>query len=170
MALTSAERKRRYRERHPDRVREQNRRWREENPEKKRAANASWRDANPDHPRDVEAQRALSAAWYQQNKDRRRTTSLAWQAAHPEKLSEYQKRRRARRLGSNPDLTDEQWAGIVAEFGGRCAYCEAEGVEQDHVIPLSRGGRHTESNVVPACRKCNASKGTKYLAEWLGFV
>lgn len=43
----------------------------------------------------------------------------------------------------------------------RCSYCdrtEAETgapLEQDHIIPRSKGGRST----VPACRPCNASKG-----------
>jgi 5-methylcytosine-specific restriction endonuclease McrA len=31
--------------------------------------------------------------------------------------------------------------------------------EIDHVIPLSRGGGHTYSNVACAHRKCNAAKG-----------
>jgi len=29
----------------------------------------------------------------------------------------------------------------------------------DHVIPLSKGGKHLPSNVVPACASCNSSKG-----------
>lgn len=37
-------------------------------------------------------------------------------------------------------------------------------------MPIARGGHHTSSNVVPACRSCNASKGKKTLAVWLGFV
>jgi 5-methylcytosine-specific restriction endonuclease McrA len=29
----------------------------------------------------------------------------------------------------------------------------------DHVIPLTRGGAHTASNLRVACRSCNSSKG-----------
>jgi 5-methylcytosine-specific restriction endonuclease McrA len=32
----------------------------------------------------------------------------------------------------------------------------------DHVKPLSKGGRHTLSNVQWLCRTCNISKGAKY--------
>lgn len=36
----------------------------------------------------------------------------------------------------------------------------------DHRVPLVRGGRSVRSNLVPACRGCNAAK--KYLlpVEW----
>jgi 5-methylcytosine-specific restriction endonuclease McrA len=44
-----------------------------------------------------------------------------------------------------------------------CAYCgtRAKGhLTQDHLTPLSAGGSHTVSNVIPACRSCNSRKGT----------
>ncbi|MCA9484169.1 MAG: HNH endonuclease [Nitrospina sp.] len=28
----------------------------------------------------------------------------------------------------------------------------------DHVVPLSRGGRSTKGNIVPACKECNTKK------------
>ncbi|MGE0529080.1 MAG: HNH endonuclease, partial [Bdellovibrionales bacterium] len=33
----------------------------------------------------------------------------------------------------------------------------------DHVIPLSKGGRHEWTNVVTACSECNNRKGDKTL-------
>ena len=33
-------------------------------------------------------------------------------------------------------------------------------LEMDHITPLSKGGDHTASNIVPCCRSCNAKKGT----------
>lgn len=49
-----------------------------------------------------------------------------------------------------------------------CAYCGARGVrlECDHVIPVSRGGSHEESNLVTACFSCNRSKRDKLVKEW----
>jgi 5-methylcytosine-specific restriction enzyme A len=40
----------------------------------------------------------------------------------------------------------------------------------DHRVPLVRGGRSIRSNLVPACRACNAAK--KYLlpVEWAGYL
>ncbi|MGA9768269.1 MAG: HNH endonuclease [Blastocatellia bacterium] len=39
----------------------------------------------------------------------------------------------------------------------------------DHIIPLSRGGAHCESNLAVACAPCNLRKGSKLPAEcdWL---
>jgi len=66
------------------------------------------------------------------------------------------------------DLTDAQWASIVDAWGG-CAYCGATGVglQRDTVLAISRGGRYTLDNVVPACRSCNASKSNDEVTGWL---
>ena len=66
------------------------------------------------------------------------------------------------------DLTDAQWAALVEAWGG-CAYCAAEGtpLQRDCVLALSRGGRYTLENIVPACRSCNASKCNAEVTGWL---
>jgi len=66
------------------------------------------------------------------------------------------------------DLTDEQWAALVAAWGG-CAYCGVNGVamQRDCVQALSRGGRYTLDNIVPACRSCNASKCNDEVTGWI---
>ncbi|MFF0822395.1 HNH endonuclease [Micromonospora haikouensis] len=50
---------------------------------------------------------------------------------------------------------------------GSCTYCPQPAETIDHLVPLNRGGRHAEGNLVPACRSCNSSKGDKFLIEWL---
>jgi 5-methylcytosine-specific restriction endonuclease McrA len=35
------------------------------------------------------------------------------------------------------------------------------------VLPISRGGRYTLDNVVPACRSCNTSKCNEEVTGWL---
>lgn len=66
------------------------------------------------------------------------------------------------------DLTEEQWSALQVAWGG-CAYCgAADGVPQrDCVLPISRGGRYTVDNVVPACRSCNSSKCNAEVTGWL---
>ena len=66
------------------------------------------------------------------------------------------------------DLTDEQWSAIRQAWGG-CAYCGAldASPQKDCVLPISRGGRYTLDNVVPACRSCNASKCNDEVTGWL---
>ena len=66
------------------------------------------------------------------------------------------------------DLTDTQWIALQQAWGG-CAYCGAsEGpLQRDCVLPISRGGRYTLANVVPACRSCNTSKCNGEVTAWL---
>jgi 5-methylcytosine-specific restriction endonuclease McrA len=55
----------------------------------------------------------------------------------------------------------------MAYWGNCCWMCSGEYQEVDHVIPLARGGLHCLSNLRPACRSCNASKGAKRPSELL---
>lgn len=66
------------------------------------------------------------------------------------------------------DLTPAQWAALLDAWGG-CAYCGAEGIalQRDCVLALSRGGRYTIDNIVPACAGCNASKGNEEVTSWM---
>lgn len=88
----------------------------------------------------------------------------------PERFRNYSAARRA--LVANApvnDLTAEQWRIIVKVQEGRCFYCHRlQPLTLDHVIPLSRGGSHTASNVVGACQRCNSQKRAKMLDEWEG--
>ena len=66
------------------------------------------------------------------------------------------------------DLSDEQWAALKEAWGG-CAYCGAVGkpLQRDCVLALSRGGRYTLDNIVPACGSCNTSKCNDEVTGWL---
>ena len=66
------------------------------------------------------------------------------------------------------DLSKDQWVALRATWGG-CAYCGASGVplQKDCIQAISRGGRYTLSNVVPVCRRCNASKCNAEVTGWL---
>jgi 5-methylcytosine-specific restriction endonuclease McrA len=54
------------------------------------------------------------------------------------------------------------------EFDYRCAYCGVKPVHLtiDHVIPRSQDGSNDPSNLLPACRNCNESKGSRSLTNW----
>lgn len=58
---------------------------------------------------------------------------------------------------------------VVARDGNLCAYCGTTfgPFDLDHVVPVSRGGEDTESNLVVACASCNRSKSDRLPEEWL---
>jgi 5-methylcytosine-specific restriction endonuclease McrA len=78
------------------------------------------------------------------------------------------RKRRRRFLAADNDLTAAEWTSILTAWGC-CAYCgdPASALQKDCVLPLSRGGRYTVENVVPACRSCNASKSNDEVTGWL---
>jgi hypothetical protein len=78
-------------------------------------------------------------------------------------------RRRKRRLNAvDNDLTAAQWAALKEAWKG-CAYCGATDgpLQRDCVMAISRGGRYTVDNVVPACASCNTSKCNDEVTGWL---
>lgn len=65
-----------------------------------------------------------------------------------------------------------EWAEIRLRIFERdnytCQYCGAHGVrlECDHVVPVARGGIHSDDNLATACFKCNRAKRDKLVSEW----
>jgi len=77
------------------------------------------------------------------------------------------KRKRRMDLADN-DLTAAEWAALKESWNG-CAYCGATNrpLQKDCVMAISRGGRYTIDNVVPACASCNTSKCNEEVTTWL---
>ena len=78
-------------------------------------------------------------------------------------------RRRQRRVKAVVnDLTADQWTAIKAAWQG-CAYCGSTdgAMQRDCVMAISRGGRYTIDNVVPACASCNTSKCNDEVTGWM---
>ena len=100
--------------------------------------------------------------YYQANKAKESARKHAYYLAHPELFFARTRKRRALKYGAAVnDLTAAQWREIKAAYGYRCVYCgkKPRKLEQEHITPLSKGGMHTASNVVPACLPCNRRKG-----------
>jgi predicted restriction endonuclease len=107
-----------------------------------------------------------------------RERNKQWKKNHPEETKAQNKRYAERRKQWKQPrfetelLTDRHWVELLEYYNYRCAYCfeTADVLEQEHKTPLSRGGNHTVSNVVPACGACNRRKGEKTVQEWLGGI
>jgi 5-methylcytosine-specific restriction endonuclease McrA len=105
------------------------------------------RSANPDK------YRQRSAAYAQENREQRRLSRL---------------RRRAVEASTDKRaVTVRDWLRLCSRHAWRCAYCgESAELTREHIIPLSRGGRHSIGNLLPVCGPCNFSKGSRLLVEW----
>lgn len=60
------------------------------------------------------------------------------------------------------------WKNRLAR--GKCHYCGGTflppQLTMDHLVPIVRGGRSTQGNVVVACKECNSRKGYLLPLEW----
>ena len=126
------------------------RQWRADHPEKIRESNRL------SYQRNREQILARKRAYYQETRkliDRTETGRL---------IGRLKKARR--RIGGR--VTEAEWQSIIAKYDGCCAYCGRSDrpLEMDHAIPISHGGGHVASNIVPACKPCNSSKGNRW---WL---
>lgn len=127
-------------------------------PEKWAGYSKNWRTANAQYKLQQDKEYA------QRHPDRVRLSKTKYKKLHPEKIREMSLRRRAR-VASNGVFVI--LAKELLQLTQRpCFYCGQESKHIDHVIPISRGGRHSIGNLVPSCVKCNLSKSNKFLVEW----
>lgn len=77
--------------------------------------------------------------------------------------------RKARERNAVGTYTWAEVTRLYLKFNRCCAYCErppAGQIEPDHVVPLSRGGSNSITNILPSCRQCNGDKRALLLDEW----
>lgn len=122
--------------------------------------------ASPVSPVRLAAASPGPAGRYGRRVVRRRKVSSG---ASPATRARYATRRRRRVARADNDLVPSEWDDLVAAWGGCCAYCgtATPALQRDCVLPISRGGRYTLENVVPACASCNASKHNDEVTGWL---
>lgn len=97
--------------------------------------------------------------------------SIQIERMSPAELAQFRlDRHRKRAKGGYAKVTVADWERIKERFEYRCAYCHnligKDKVTMDHVIPLSKGGRHAVGNIVPACNRCNQHKGSLTVVEF----
>jgi 5-methylcytosine-specific restriction endonuclease McrA len=165
-------RQRKYTDEHRQEIYARNRQYEKRNREKLKAKRKARFLRDPDGNRARERERAR--ARYQRNPEGHLAYMKAWRAANPERARLYvrlsNQRRRAKAGGDF--IRVEDWQRLVKKYKGRCAYCgeQSAAIEADHRIPLSRGGRNTIANIVPACRRCNRRKRTKTDVEFRAWL
>ena len=177
---------RRYRAKHPERVRNQRtaheatRRVRDE-------IRGTWRNRNRERVLKREAiyretrrhlDSARGSAWYAAHRDcvRARVRSQriahpelfaargrAYRLAHADRVRESTRQRRAQLR--NAFVASVDWRAIWQRDHGRCQMCGKavpfEQMGRDHIWPLSKGGTHEPRNAQTLCRRCNLMKNNR---------
>jgi hypothetical protein len=117
-----------------------------------------------------ESESIRAAQIYIKDRDRLLNRSKKWSKDNPEKKIGQRHRRVARLHGQIIFDVPINFIEILRERqNNMCAYCsiESEKLTVEHMLPISRGGKHRMDNIVLACTTCNFSKHNKTLEEWL---
>jgi 5-methylcytosine-specific restriction endonuclease McrA len=174
--------KRQYRLANPEKRQAEQRRWYvkhlEEQREKNRIRSRLWRHEHPKQKRaqlhryylkHPEKKRVYAHRWRLKNGEKYRVYARKWATNNPDAVASARHRYRVRKRG-NGYVEKFRRSEIFKRDGGRCQYCGVVVTEHawdlDHIIPLSRGGNHSRSNVVVACVPCNRRKHNKFLTQW----
>lgn len=150
-----------------DAVKQRSREYYAKHRDKMRMGMAAWAKSN------IAKKKAIHAKWRAAHPDRMRLNGRRWRKANPEKAREIDRRRRAVEL--NASVGDQQT--IVAWEKSwrrkrllRCYWCERKFspnyCHTDHIVALSRGGKHSVENLCVSCATCNITKGARKLADW----
>lgn len=143
----------------------------ERNPEKRSERWKNW------HAKNKESRRAYSRKWYAEHQNYYQERHIKQYTENPEKFRERARQEaktpqgkirnrinasKHRALERKGDVTADEVRELIARQKC-CAYCKKPFTKKrpstiDHVIPLSRGGQHTISNLVLACKSCNSHK------------
>lgn len=135
----------------PERFAAQQRELRRKDPEKFRERNRKWREANPELDREINAKAASK-----------------WRLANPDTKREAIRKYRARKHAATIGVVD--LAALWDAQAGRCPLCleqidlglkapDPMSKSVDHIVPLSKGGTHEQSNLQWTHLVCNIKKG-----------
>ena len=151
-----------YREAHKEYVAYKKKQWREENREHIKEVSDRWYGKNKKYV--IERNKAYRTQHRSKNRKEKKEQTPEERL---EKRRIIDQRREARKKLLPATLTEEQWEIIKQYFNNRCAYCGKKlPLQQEHFIPLSKGGAYTHNNIIPACGQCNSHKHSKDFFEW----
>lgn len=155
-----------WRAAHPEQARVASRDWGRKNPEGKRAHDAKYRESHREELRAKNRAIMLKRRAVPGYREAELARLQRWGEEHQDERRASVERRRSRKVhAAINDFTVKQWRALCKAMGYRCAYCGEKfpykELTEEHITPLSKGGNHTLSNILPACRSCNCRKGPR---------
>lgn len=160
-----------WRAAHPEKNRASRAAWRKANPEKYRAQSGAWAETNPEKNRvksaawvkaHLERHRARTIAWVQANPEKMRAYKDAWDKANPDIRSANNAKRRARKQ-STDSAANKKAVAFLFQHAKRLGSIFGVPFDVDHIVPLSRGGKHHENNLQVIPSSINGRKGSRLL-------
>lgn len=103
-----------------------------------------------------------------------RRSKRKWKQRNPDKVRQAKIKRRLRESNLPNSFSYQHYKHMMEYWYGCCAYCGNQQdfwnvIEADHFIPIANSDcpGTISTNMLPACRNCNASKHSANPQEWL---
>ncbi len=148
-----------------EKISNRNKEWYKNNKEHRLAVGKKWRENN------VDRIRSTSKVWRDKNKDRIKEIATKYRKTEKWKVIDANKshRRRIQKKSTcDGSVTTESLLQLRLIQENKCYHCQnvldmdtPYMVHLDHIVPLTKNGSHTLSNVVWSCRRCNLVKGNR---------
>ncbi len=112
-----------------------------------------------------EYQKEKSRRYYERMKESVLKRTRKYQLENIDRVRQWaviQMSKRRARIAAGGTFTLLEWTNLCARYNHRCLCCGRQTkLTPDHVVPISRGGSNTISNIQPLCGPCNSRKFTK---------
>jgi len=129
--------------------------------------------AKKNYRENIEKNREDAKKRYYENIDRRKVTAKAWRETNKEeirftkRLESHLRREKVREVDDGT-ITKKAILDMLEAQKWMCNICDVDlmmGYHIDHIIPISKEGIHSISNIQILCPLCNMSKGAKILLD-----
>lgn len=143
--------------------------WCERHPEQTASNKTLWAQHNYLKRRDSVSR------YFSQNRDQINAAKRSRYAQNPFRRKQQGHRYRATQRELPSDFEQSDWERALDFWHGVCAYCgnppqlwdKPRALQQDHFVPVARGGAYTKDNMLPACKTCNSGKKNSDPVEWI---
>lgn len=109
-----------------------------------------------------EQERTASAKYYSKNPEKYILWNREYRQLNAEKFQLFNATRRAREKDTVSNLSLNEWEFLLELCNYCCLSCHQDKeLTIDHIIPISKKGSTSLSNVQPLCQSCNSKKSIK---------